>query len=81
MSKPAFLMIGLTSFFSIPAPQKDTETAATLVHKAGGILFPDQRLGKFSRNSFANIKRNVRKIFMPLLTQPSRSYRTFRFAI
>jgi hypothetical protein len=47
----------------------------------GNILFPDQRLGKFSRNSVANITRNVRKIFMLLLTQLSRFYRTFRFAI
>jgi hypothetical protein len=57
------------------------ETAVGTAQKAGGILFPDQRLGKFSRNSVANITRNVRKIFMRLLTQPSRFYRTFRFAI
>ena len=60
---------------------QQNETAVGTAQKAGAILFPDQRLGKFSRNFVANITRNVRKIFMALLTEPSRFYRTFLFAI
>ena len=46
-----------------------------------GLNVSHESAAKFSRNSAANITRNARKIFMPLLTQPSRFYRTFRFAI